>query len=59
MPRDEGPTDHWAEVERQARKAERAATWAVRGSGCALVLWAIPVVLGVAAAIWVAVLVGR
>ncbi|HEV8653105.1 MAG TPA: hypothetical protein VG276_27865 [Actinomycetes bacterium] len=51
--------EHLAEVERQAHKAERSATWAVRGSGCALILMAIPIVLGVAAAIWVALLVAR
>jgi hypothetical protein len=45
--------DRWREVERHARSAERWATISMWGSGCALVLWAIPILVGLAIFVWV------
>jgi hypothetical protein len=44
--------DQWRQVERAARSAERWANVSVWLSGCALALWAIPVLLGLAAVVW-------
>jgi hypothetical protein len=50
---DEQQQDRWRKVERHAASAERWATATMWLSGCALVLWAIPVLAGIAAAIWI------
>lgn len=51
------PEDHLAEAARQAAKAERAATWAVRGAGCGLAAWAITVIVPLVVALVVVLLV--
>jgi hypothetical protein len=45
--------DHRAEIGRQARSAQRWANLSMGLSGCALVLLAMPLLVGVAAFIWI------
>jgi hypothetical protein len=45
--------DHRAEIGRQARSAERWANLSMGLSSCALVLLALPLLLGIAVFIWV------
>jgi hypothetical protein len=47
--------EHLADAERHARSAQRWSTAAIWGSGCALALWVVPVIVGVVVAIWVVI----
>jgi hypothetical protein len=46
--------EHLRKAERYARSAERWSTVALWGSGCALLLWVVPTLIGLAVAAWVA-----
>jgi hypothetical protein len=44
---------HLQDAAKWARRAERASTVAMWGSGCALALWALGILLGIAVGVWV------